>query len=333
METKNPFTEIPLTDDVSGDTIQFIRDLTACFPIGCACFQTFFDRHGGVADSIVIGVSPPLEQLCGRGGEPLSGKKISEAFSPFGAELCRRLSQACADLCRGEEKAVPFPVRLLSRTYQASLFYISATLTFFLIDERRAPVSPLLPPRQAPGGAAPATLRKENRTTQGHSSHMVLYCRRIAEKLGLDEKATSDLVLLSMLHDIGKIGIRHEILNKPGSLTAKERQEMELHPEIGYQITRNIPELSQVSEYILSHHERWDGTGYPAHLRAEEIPLASRIIAVADAYDVMISGRIYQKPRTRTEAIAELKRCAKTQFDPGIVGIFIELLEQEETLR
>jgi len=171
-----------------------------------------------------------------------------------------------------------------------------------------------------------STLHEKSADTQKHSDRMADYCRRVARKLHLPGETINDLVLLSMLHDIGKIGIRHEILNKPGALTPEERLEIERHPEIGFRITRSIPELTQLSDAILAHHEWWDGGGYPNGLKGEEIPILSRIIAVVDAYDVMVSGRSYRAARDSEEAIAELKRCAGTQFDPGIVKIFIDLI-------
>lgn len=171
-----------------------------------------------------------------------------------------------------------------------------------------------------------SALHEKSPETQEHSNRMADYCRWISEKLRLPDEMVNDLVLTAMLHDIGKIGINHKILRKPGPLFAQERREIEQHPEIGYRITQNIPELSRVSRYILAHHERWDGTGYPNKLRGEEIPLASRIIAVVDAYDVMISGRVYRPARSAEEALAELKRCSGTQFDPFVVNAFVDLI-------
>lgn len=171
-----------------------------------------------------------------------------------------------------------------------------------------------------------STLHEKSADTGDHSDRMAGYCRRVAKKLHLSGGMINDLVLLSMLHDIGKIGVRHEILKRPGPLTPEERLEIEQHPQIGYRIVSSIPELSQLSEAILAHHEWWDGSGYPNGLKGEEIPLLSRIISVVDAYDVIISGRSYRAPRTHEEAIAELKRCAGTQFDPKIVETFVSLI-------
>ncbi|WP_099204227.1 diguanylate cyclase [Scatolibacter rhodanostii] len=173
-------------------------------------------------------------------------------------------------------------------------------------------------------------LDEKNSETHEHSNRVADLCLLVGRELKLSDEMMSDIVLLAKLHDIGKIGIRDTILEKPGKLTPKERAEIEQHPEIGYKITQNIPELCQVSEYILAHHERWDGTGYPKGLKRKEIPLPSRIISIVDAYDVMISGRSYQSPRTQNQAIAELYRCAETQFDSEIVDIFVNLLKEEK---
>jgi HD-GYP domain-containing protein (c-di-GMP phosphodiesterase class II) len=127
-----------------------------------------------------------------------------------------------------------------------------------------------------------------------------------------------------MLHDIGKVGINDAILRKPGKLTKEEWLEMRKHPEIGFRIAQNNVDLAPISEYILSHHERWDGKGYPRGLHGEEIPVLSRILAVVDAFDAMTNERIYSKPRSAETAAEEILRCAGTQFDPIIAQIFVE---------
>jgi diguanylate cyclase (GGDEF)-like protein len=173
-------------------------------------------------------------------------------------------------------------------------------------------------------------LQEKSAETQEHSDRMAEHCRWIAKKLRLSDEMIDDLVLLSMLHDIGKIGIPDTILNKPGPLTAEERLIINQHPEIGYRIAQTVPELRHVAAFILTHHERWDGKGYPKGLRGEEIPIASRIIAMVDTYDVIVTGRAYQPARSKEEAIAELQRCAGTQFDPDLVAMYVQLLEQQE---
>jgi HD-GYP domain-containing protein (c-di-GMP phosphodiesterase class II) len=136
-----------------------------------------------------------------------------------------------------------------------------------------------------------------------------------------------DLSLLALLHDIGKIGVNPAILNKPTSLTDSEWMEMKRHPEIGWRIVKEIPDMGMIANYILYHHERWDGKGYPAGLKANHIPLPSRILAVTDAFDAMTNNRVYRKKLSQEEALEELKKNAGTQFDPQIVDYFIKTIQ------
>ncbi|NSW92554.1 MAG: PAS domain S-box protein [Firmicutes bacterium] len=172
-----------------------------------------------------------------------------------------------------------------------------------------------------------ATLYAKSSETEEHAGRLKDFCLKIGTMLKLTSKEMDELSLLAVLHDIGKVGIREEILKKPGSLTELEWEEMKKHPEIGCRIAQNTPELGPIAEYILCHHERWDGQGYPQGLRGEEIPLLCRILAVADAYDAMTSDRPYRKALSREEAIEEIKRNAGTQFDPQIVEMFLESIK------
>ena len=127
-----------------------------------------------------------------------------------------------------------------------------------------------------------------------------------------------------MLHDIGKIAIDEAILNKTGKLNEEEWVEIRKHPEIGYRILSTVNNMSEMAEFVLSHHERWDGKGYPQGISGEQIPLQSRIIGIADAYDAMISERSYKKSLTKKEAIQELIANSGTQFNAECVQVFIE---------
>lgn len=160
--------------------------------------------------------------------------------------------------------------------------------------------------------------------TEEHSERLQEMCGKIGERMGLNTQQLNDLELLAILHDIGKVVIEESILMKPGPLTEEEWVQMKKHPEIGYRIVQVAPELFSIAEYILSHHERWDGKGYPRGLKGEEIPLLSRILAVADAFDAMTHDRTYRKAMKSEEALAEIKRNAGTQFDPEVVRVFIE---------
>lgn len=172
-----------------------------------------------------------------------------------------------------------------------------------------------------------STLYEKSTETKEHSDRLKNNCNLLGKAMKLSTSELDELTLLTLLHDIGKVGIRESVLKKSGPLTQEEWSEIKKHPEIGFRIVQNIPELASVSEFILHHHERWDGKGYPSGLIGREIPLMSRILAVVDAYDAMISDRIYKKAISKEEAITELKRNAGTQFDAKIVEIFINICD------
>lgn len=159
--------------------------------------------------------------------------------------------------------------------------------------------------------------------TEEHARRMLDVAQKIGEKIGLSDYDLNRLSLLVTLHDIGKINISEEILTKKGPLTKKEWEVIKKHPEIGFRIARATSEFAHIAEDILSHHERWDGTGYPRGLKEKEIPLLARIVAIADAYEVMSNGRPYKRPFSKEEIIAEYKNCSGTHFDPELVDVFL----------
>jgi HD-GYP domain-containing protein (c-di-GMP phosphodiesterase class II) len=159
--------------------------------------------------------------------------------------------------------------------------------------------------------------------TAGHSSRVTLYSVIIGEELALDPDQLRRLRLSGLLHDVGKIGIRDSVLGKPGQLTDEEFAVMKSHPTVGEGILKPVPQLAEVIPGVVSHHERFDGRGYPRGLKAEEIPLMGRIIGVADAFDAMTSDRVY-RPRLSDEvALAELRKHSGTQFDARVVAAFL----------
>jgi len=165
--------------------------------------------------------------------------------------------------------------------------------------------------------------------TEGHADRIRELVAQMAIVIGLPERSVTDLRLLAQFHDIGKVGIPDRILFKPGPLNAEEFNEMKRHSEIGYRIAQSAPDLVHIADWILRHHEWWNGSGYPLGIKGEEIPLECRILSIADAYDAMTSDRPYRKAMTGQEAVAELKKCAGIQFDPVLVKVFVRLLEKQ----
>jgi diguanylate cyclase (GGDEF)-like protein len=165
--------------------------------------------------------------------------------------------------------------------------------------------------------------------TSSHSYMVGELAACIARGMGLDGKYVELARLAGSLHDLGKLAIPEEILRKPGPLNDAERLVLERHPQIGHRMLDSLG-VEPVAAWVLHHHERWDGGGYPDHLGADQIPLGSRIIFVADAYDAMTTERVYRSRMSHEHAIAELERCAGTQFDPGVVRAFVECLERDE---
>lgn len=174
------------------------------------------------------------------------------------------------------------------------------------------------------------SLEEKNMETNEHTERVVEYAIAIGKMLNLKIADLDELKLIASLHDIGKIGINEDVLLKPGKLTKEEFEIMKSHTEKGYRIINASSELVNVAKGVLTHHEKWDGTGYPLGLVGQEIPLLARIINVADSYDVMTNDRVYKKAITKEEAITELKRCSGTQFDPEIVKCFSEYIENQE---
>lgn len=174
------------------------------------------------------------------------------------------------------------------------------------------------------------TLEARDFLTEGHAERMRDLILQLGAYVGVPPNMLTNLQLLAQFHDIGKVGISDKILFKPGLLTENETAEMQRHSEIGYRIAQAIPDLASISDLILKHHERWDGTGYPLCLKGDEIPLECRILAIVDAYDAMTNDRPYRKAMSEEKTLAIIKENAGTQFDPELAASFLLMLEENK---
>lgn len=167
----------------------------------------------------------------------------------------------------------------------------------------------------------------KDRYTNGHSLRVAAYAREIAKRMKNKEVEPDNIYYMALLHDVGKIAIPDEILNKPGALSPEERKIIETHTSKGGQILKDFSALPEICDGAMYHHERFDGAGYPTGLSGENIPLCARIICVADSYDAMASDRCYRKRLPKEVIVSEFKRCAGTQFDPELIPFILDMIE------
>lgn len=177
--------------------------------------------------------------------------------------------------------------------------------------------------------ALAGTVDAKDSYTNGHSQRVAIYAREIARRMNKSKEFQREIYFMGMLHDIGKIGVPDSIINKAGKLTDDEFDAIKMHPVIGAEVLKKITEMPSLYVGARWHHERYDGKGYPDGLKGDEIPFEARVIAVADAYDAMTSNRSYRKSLSQETVRAELKRAKRTQLDPYIVNIMLEMMDED----
>lgn len=177
--------------------------------------------------------------------------------------------------------------------------------------------------------ALAGAVEAKDQYTKGHSQRVAAYSQEIAKRLGFQEEQCSDIYYIGLMHDIGKIGISDQVINKTGRLTDEEYGEIKKHPSIGYDILKHVTELPGISEGARWHHERYDGRGYPDGLSADEIPEIARIIAVADAYDAMTSKRSYRNVMAQADVRDQIAINSGKQFDPAIASIMLAMIDTD----
>ncbi len=168
------------------------------------------------------------------------------------------------------------------------------------------------------------TLAEKNPREQAHSNRVGKVCEIFADKYGMSKTQQQVVKSSGVLHDIGKIGISEDLLNKEKELTEREFLEVKKHPDIGFRILESAGNMKDIAQIVLAHHERWDGLGYPKGLKGEEIPIEARMVAIVDTYDAIVHTRTYRDGQTKETSIEELRRCSGTQFDPELVELFID---------
>ena len=173
--------------------------------------------------------------------------------------------------------------------------------------------------------ALTAAIDAKDSYTHGHSERVALMSRQLAEAAGLSDNQVERVYVAGLVHDVGKIGVPESVLSKPGKLTDVEFDQIKMHPEVGAKILQDIRQMHDLIPGVLYHHERWDGKGYPHGRAGEDIPLFGRLICLADSFDAMSSNRTYRKGMSHDQVIAEIRRCAGTQFDPKLAEYFVNL--------
>lgn len=300
---------------------------------GLKLINDTFGHHAGdrlilKAAEILKAYCRPQDILCRWGGDEFMifqpNTEKNEAL-----EICEKILERC----RKEQEAIAISISLGVATKEKPLTNIQDVIKEAEDRMYRSKLLESVNTRYTLVSSLQCLLEEKTEETIGHAQRMRKYALAIGNELKLSKKELDALALLTSLHDIGKIAIPDNIVMKLDILSPEEWEIMKKHSEIGYRIAASAPEISHIAEEILHHHERYDGTGYPAGLKGEEIPLLSRILAIADSYDVMTHGRPYKKALTQAQAAAELKRCSGTHFDPKLVEIFLRVmnLPDEET--
>ena len=281
-----------------------------------------------IGDELLMKISDILRQACRKedvisrwGGDEFA-ILLPKTTEKIAFEICRRVQNACEEQ---EEKVIKPSISLGAATKTSMKHKIPDVIKEaedlmyrHKLLESRSNQSVII-------SSLEKTLFERSNETEEHAQRMKLMGFHLGKNLELTASEQDALSLLCVLHDIGKIAITDNILTKNGKLTADEWHQMKKHPEIGYRIAKSSNKLEHIAEFILFHHEKWDGTGYPKGLKGKEIPKISRLLSIIDAYDVMTHERVYKEPRSHNESIKELKRCAGTQFDPDMVKSFVSI--------
>jgi diguanylate cyclase (GGDEF)-like protein len=301
----------PVGDRVLGQVASRLRQGGESFRLGGDEFAVLLP---GLDERAAVSVARSIvERVAGTDVEQIGPVTVSAGVATFpvqgvGRDELIRLADSALYWAKEDGKN-------RARTYEAT------TLARELTQLQQLAEGPDRAARYRAAASLAKAVDARDAYTGSHSERVGDLAARIARRLGIEEPQIELTRLAASLHDLGKLAIPEEILRKPGALNESERLVLQRHPQIGYRMLESLG-VEPIADWVLHHHERWDGSGYPDRLRGDDIPLGARIIFVADAYDAMTSERVYRKPLSEGEALDELERCAGSQFDPAIVEAF-----------
>lgn len=286
-------------------------------------------------DEILIEIAKILKSCCreedivSRIGGDEFGILLPQTDSKSAQLVCSRISDTCKGYALDGSSIYPS----ISVGHATKNIETETMVGIFMAAEESMSKQKLLESKSAHSSilaSIKAIMFEKSQETEEHAERMVQLSKSIGLAMSLTDDQLNELELVSTLHDIGKMGIDVDILSKPGKLSDEEWVEMRRHPEVGFRIAQATSELIPIAKYILCHHERWDGKGYPQGLIGEKIPLLSRIVAIADSFDAMTNDRAYRSAMTKGEAIEEIRRNSGTQFDPEVTRVFVEKVLGQE---
>ncbi|SDM18088.1 HD-GYP domain-containing protein [Halarsenatibacter silvermanii] len=256
---------------------------------------------------------------------PQTGKAEAEEIAARIRKSCQKTHQGDRNKAIGEEPVISLGIGMATKSNTGQA--MEDTLNFAderMYEDKRE--NGLMAKRKMIN-AFLHRLYAKTFETEAHTLRVTRLAIKLGERLGLDDDSLKYLARLGGLHDIGEMTIEEEIIKKPEKLKEGEFEKIKVHPVKGAALVNSVEEFSSISDIIKSHHERWDGEGYPEGLVGENIPLLARIFSIVDAYDVMTTGRPYQEKISKKEALEEIKECAGTQFDPELAEKFVEIMD------